>query len=274
MKVEEFFDLFIRELEVNKNLGHYYRLLNSNLSFPFRKAYLHQRLLFVDRTVSKPGSDIWDIGCGYGTTAFYLTLNGHKVTGTTLEYYYEQIQHRIEYWSRFGNLDKLNIVYQDLFDTDYPAGSFDAVIVQDTLHHLEPLEKALQMIATALAEDGKLVVSEENGQNLFISIKNYIKRGNRRIIEYHDEKLQKSLLLGNENVRAYACWQEELKKAGLLIDDSHTEFIRFFPPLLMRNGNYQKVIDREQTLWRKNAWLKKYFFFGINFTAGKGKSER
>ena len=172
MNVEEFLELFIQELELNKNLRNYYRLVDSGLSFAFRKAYLHQRLSYVDHMVTKTGSAVWDIGCGYANTAIYLTLNGHSVNGTTLEYYYDQIRHRMDYWSRFGNLDKLNIAYQDLFDTSFQPASFDYIIVQDTLHHLEPLGKALELIESALTKDGKLIVSEENGKNLFISLKN------------------------------------------------------------------------------------------------------
>jgi len=269
MNVEEFLDLFIRELESNKSLRNYYRLIDSSSSFHFRKAYLQQRLSYVDQRVTKAGAAIWDIGCGYANTAIYLTLKGHKVTGTTLEYYYDQIQHRMEYWSRFGNLDKLNIAYQDLFDTTFPAGSFDNIITQDTLHHLEPIEKALHFIESALVKTGLLIVSEENGRNLFIRSKNFLKRGNKRIIEYHDPKLNKSLLLGNENVRSYEDWKNALNKAGLTIDDGHTEFIRLYPPFLIRSGNYFDRIKQEQECWKKNAWLKDYFFFGINFIARK-----
>jgi 2-polyprenyl-3-methyl-5-hydroxy-6-metoxy-1,4-benzoquinol methylase len=269
MNVEEFLELFIRELETNRSLRNYYRLIDSSISFTFRKAYLRQRLSYVDRYVTKAGAAIWDIGCGYANTAIYLTLKGHKVTGTTLEYYYDQIQQRMEYWSRCGNLDKLNIGYQDLFDTTYPAGSFDYIITQDTLHHLEPIDKALQMIESALSKTGLLIVSEENGRNLFIRSKNFLKRGNKRIIEYHDPKLNKTLLLGNENVRPYENWKKELNKAGLSIDDRHTEYIRFYPPFLIRSGNYPARIKQEQKYWKRNAWLKNYFFFGINFIAKK-----
>ena len=114
MNVEEFLDLFIRELESNKSLRNYYRLIDSSSSFHFRKAYLQQRLSYVDQYVTKSGAAIWDIGCGYANTAIYLTLKGHKVTGTTLEYYYDQIQQRMEYWSRFGNLDKLKMLLRRL----------------------------------------------------------------------------------------------------------------------------------------------------------------
>jgi SAM-dependent methyltransferase len=272
MSVDEFLEHFIHELEVNKTLRNYYRLIDNPMSYPFRKAYLHQRLLFVDRFITLPEAAIWDIGCGYANTALFLTLNGHRVTGTTLEYYYDQLQNRLEYWSRFGNLGSLTIEYQNLFDTRYAPGSFDYIIVQDTLHHLEPIEKALRLIQNALHENGKLIVSEENGNNLFINLKNFLKRGNKRIIEYYDPKLNQVLLLGNENTRSLDGWESGLRKEGLYINPDNTEFIRLFPPGMIRKDNYAQQISREQKLWKKNRWLKKYFFFGINFTAEK-KSE-
>ena len=64
-------------------------------------------------------------------------------------------------------------------------------------------------------------------------------------------------------------WKNELNKAGLTIDDRQTEFIRLYPPFLIRSGNYLNRIKQEQECWKKNAWLKDYFFFGINFIAKK-----
>jgi hypothetical protein len=39
MNVEEFFELFLIELKENQNLRKYYRFLNNEKSFYFRKAY-------------------------------------------------------------------------------------------------------------------------------------------------------------------------------------------------------------------------------------------
>lgn len=51
------------------------------------------------------------------------------------------------------------------------------------LHHLEPLDKALQIINTRMKPSGEMVVIEENGSNLMQRFKLYLQRGNKRIIE-------------------------------------------------------------------------------------------
>src|SRR5512138_2968313 len=116
MVVEEFLSLFIKELEINSELRTYYRLINHESRFLWRKAYLEQRLHYIQSHVSRPQMNIWDAGCGYATTAIFLVLNGHKVTGNTLEFYFDKIRNRLEYWSRYGNLSGLELLYANLFD--------------------------------------------------------------------------------------------------------------------------------------------------------------
>ena len=156
MSVEEFLELFIKELEVNTDLREYYRLINNKGRFLWRKAYLEQRLNYVHRHLAPPSGTIWDVGCGYATTAIFLTLNGYKVEGNTLEFYYDKIQNRLDYWSRFGNLDNLTVEYANLFDMPVKENFYDAIIAQDTLHHLEPIRDALQIFSKSLKPAGRI----------------------------------------------------------------------------------------------------------------------
>ena len=59
---------------------------------------------------------IWDCGCGYGTTCIFLALNGIETYGTTLEFYFETVQKRKEYWSRYGDTSLFTCTYENLFD--------------------------------------------------------------------------------------------------------------------------------------------------------------
>ena len=38
---------------------------------------------------------VFDLGCGYGTTALFLVLNGYRVEGITLEFYFKTIKKRM-----------------------------------------------------------------------------------------------------------------------------------------------------------------------------------
>jgi SAM-dependent methyltransferase len=174
---------------------------------------------------------------------------------------------RMQYWSQFGDVSGFTYDYEDLFDESVQRKDFDYIIIQDTLHHLEPLQDALGIIANHLKKDGSLVIVEENGSNIIQNLKLYKQRGNKRIIEIYDERLQKKILLGNENIRSINTWKNELAKQGLTVVNDSLHYVRAFPPAIFNKLGYEKAIAREQKLWRTNPFLKKYFFFGINFLA-------
>jgi SAM-dependent methyltransferase len=269
MTVNEFFDLFLDELRSNPQLTSYYKMLANPASFEFRKAYVVQRLHYILDHLPRQNAAIWDCGCGYGTTAIFLALNGYKVHGTTLEFYYEHIEHRLAYWRQFGDVSGFTYSYENLFDSPPPAASYDHVIIQDTLHHLEPLQDALRIFREALRPGGNLIIVEENGGNVVQSFKLYLRRGNKRIITIYDEQLKKNILLGNENIRDLATWRRELARQGLRIPNEEVQYIRLFPPFMFKPDNVPQVVAREDRLWRTNSLLKEKLFFGLNFIAGK-----
>jgi len=102
--VEVFFNLFIEELKQNKNLRTYYKFLNNSSGLEFRKAYFCQRLQYIYDNIGEKTSKIWDCGCGYRTTAIFLALNGIATNGSTLEFYYQEIPKRLEYWKKYGKI--------------------------------------------------------------------------------------------------------------------------------------------------------------------------
>jgi len=269
MTVDEFFDIFLEELKEHPELRSYYRFLNKESLFEFRKAYFVQRLQYVLDQLESPSQRIFDVGCGYGTTGIFLALNGYKVYGTTIEFYYEQIAKRFDFWSKYGNLDSFTVAYENLFDQPPAAEAFDVVVVQDVLHHLEPLDDALSIINNTLSHGGKLIACEENGDNLLNSARLYLKRGNKRVKEIYDEKLQKTILIGDENIRNISQWTKELNKHHLKLDDTLVQYVRFYPPNIAKKKGVVQLIEKEQKIWKQNAFAKKYLFHGINFVASK-----
>lgn len=269
MTVDEFFDIFLEELELHPELRDYYRFLNNESLFEFRKAYFVQRLQYVVDHINDPSQRIFDIGCGYGTTGIFLALNGYQVYGTTIEFYYEQIAKRFEFWSKYGKLDGFTVAYENLFDQPPAKDDYDVVIVQDVLHHLEPLDQALDLIQNTLQTGGKLIACEENGHNLLNSARLFLKRGNKRVKEIYDEKLQKNILIGDENIRSIEQWTKELGKHHMQIDENSIQYVRLFPPSTAKKKGVAALIAQEQKIWKRNSLTKKYLFHGVNFVAEK-----
>jgi SAM-dependent methyltransferase len=270
MLVSQFFDLLLQELEENPSLRGYYRFLNepSKAKFIFRKRYYIQRLEYIANNVTKENSMIWDCGCGYGTTAIFLALNGHTVYGNTLEYYFEQIPTRLKFWSKYGDLSKLKLDYKNHFDIKEKS-LYDYVIAQDTLHHLEPIHEALDIINESMKQGGELIAIEENGKNIFNRTKNYLRRGNKRIIEIYDERLQRNILIGDENTRPLKEWQPLLAQSNLHLQQESVEYVRLYLPISYKLSSEEALDKKEKEKWKTNAFLRKYFYFGTNFVAVK-----
>jgi len=271
MTVETFFDHLVEELKENKTLRYYYKYLEDPAKLEYRKAYFCQRLQYIADHINDSNLKIWDCGCGFGTTAIFLSINGYASHGTTLEHYIEEIPKRLKFWSQFGDVSQFTYSYENIFDHSFESEIYDMIIIQDTLHHLEPLNQAIQILEGVLKKDGKLMIIEENGSNVIQNTKLFLQRGNKKIIEIYDEQLQKNILLGNENIKSLNQWREAFKKQGLQIDESSVEYIRYYLPFAFPNHKAKERIAKEKALWKKNSFLRKYFYFGINFMVRKAE---
>jgi SAM-dependent methyltransferase len=277
MSPEQFFELMLKELEVHTEMQPYYKFLGKKSSWHFRRNYFLQRLRYIkNNIVDDPRADtyrkqlsIWDCGSGYGTTCLFLAMNGIKTFGTTLEFYYDTVQKRKEYWSKYGDTSLFTCTYENLFDSPPPADSYDWIIVQDTLHHLEPIDEALQIFNKSLKENGKILSVEENGNNIIQRAKLYKYRGNKRIITIWDEKLQKDILIGNENIRSLANWQRLFEKNSFHIKGDSVQYVRYFLPIHYRFSDPEKLLQKEQRIQQSEGMRREYFFFGLNFIAEK-----
>jgi 2-polyprenyl-3-methyl-5-hydroxy-6-metoxy-1,4-benzoquinol methylase len=269
MNLDTFFQLLETELKQNKKLSDYHRFANNESLYKFRKSYLVQRYSFMLQHIRKTPAHILDVGCGYGTTAILLTILGHKVRGATLEYYFDEIEHRLEYWSQFADLSNLHIEYADFFDYDSNKLQFDHILAIDTLHHLEPFHLAAQHLFDLLNPNGTLVASEENGNNIIARLKHFRERGFKRIDSYFDERLEKQITFGNENTRSLKKWRKAFAHTPFELDEKSVEYIRFYMPRKHNKIDNRQLIELEHALWKKNAFLREYFFFGFNFVMKK-----
>jgi hypothetical protein len=90
---------------------------------------------------------------------------------------------------------------------------------------------------------------EENGNNIIIRANRYRTRRNNRIIEIFDERLNKKILFGNENIRSFATWQKEFNKAGFELKDKR--YIRLFLPFFLQIPMPAILLKQSKSFGRK-----------------------
>lgn len=271
MQKEEFFGHLCEELRQNPALYPYYKLTNGNPRQQlFRKAYFMQRLAYLEKYIdtSRP-LQIWDCGCGYGTTGLFLAMNGIPSMGSSLEYYIDQLENRRQFWQQYGDTSLFSYRYANVFDQDLPSESYDVIIIQDTLHHIEPVEEAIPLFYKALKKGGRLILIEENGGCILKNMMLFLQRGNKKVVEMYDEKLQKKVLMGNEHIRSEKVWRHLFQKTPFTLLEDSVQYIRILPPAAYRRSSYQDVIQREQTYWSQKRWFREHCFFGVSMVFEK-----
>lgn len=270
MEKEVFYQHLCEELCENRSLYPYYKLVDGSVpQQQFRKAYFLQRLDYLDQHINLNGNpSIWDCGCGYGSTCIYLAMKGQSTYGTTLEFYAEQIEKRKRFWNKFGNTNLFTYEYANVFDQDIPEEKFDYIILQDTLHHIEPLAEGLCIFYKSLKKGGKLILIEENGGCLLKRAMLFKQRGFKRVISVYDNVLEKEVLMGNENIRSESQWCDAFAQAGFVLESDSVQYIRYFFPWKYNAHNMWQVIDREKHMSKSKRW-RNYTFFGLNMTFTK-----
>lgn len=248
----------------------YYKFNTTGSQLAFRAHYFIERLKYIATHIpNRTDINIWDCGCGYGTTCLFLAMNGIPTKGSTLEFYFPYIEKRKQWWAKHGDSSLFQASYENLFDSPPPKLSADFIIVQDTLHHLEPIDEALAILYHTLKSNGTLIAVEENGNNLIQSAKLYRQRGNRRVIRIWDETLKKYIPLGNENIRSLEQWRSLFHQAGMEIPEEQIHYVRSLPPQVWSILGNERTQRYEDTLWRKVSLLREYFYFGLNFIVKK-----
>lgn len=268
MTPDAYFALLVEELRADDSImGRYYKFWRNDGEgrHYFRKNYFLRRLEYALAQAGGSQGPIWDVGCGFGTTDIFLALNGYRVHGITIEPQFgDRIPRRLAYWAQHGDISGFTWAYQSLFDVRLDAPAYDRIIVQDTLHHLEPIDEALAILRRALKPGGRIIAIEENGRNLIQRARLFRRRGSRRVIEIYDEGLDKRVLLGNENIRPLEAWRTLAERAGLEV--RHYEYIRLLLPPFWTASNYAQRQAQEREWYKRSVVLRDYLYFGLNFT--------
>lgn len=108
--------------------------------------------------------NILDIGCGDGTLAIMLAMQGHHVTG--IDQSKEMLKLALERKSNFdsdnvNNVDFIHLSIEDL-DEKYQPSSFDVIVSLGVIYYLPSDRIMLRNIVRLIKNDGKAIISCRN----------------------------------------------------------------------------------------------------------------
>jgi len=115
-------------------------------------------LKFTDSDAMFKDKVVLDIGCGAaGKSLFYANCGAEKVYGLDI---LPQYKDESETLAKQLNLqDKFEFVLGDAAKMDFPDNSFDTIIMNDAMEHVDEPEKVLEECARVLKKGGKLFVN-------------------------------------------------------------------------------------------------------------------
>ena len=133
--------------------------LNHALHKPFSDAnrahYLHETAAILS-LLPPPPARLLDLGCGAGWTSRFFARSGYDVVGVDI--CPDMIRHAERMRLRDG-LDNLQFVVSDYEELSF-AGTFDAAVFFDALHHAVDEGLAVRKAFAALRPGGRCVTSE------------------------------------------------------------------------------------------------------------------
>jgi len=127
--------------------------LREGESYAEAKENLARRV--VDQAQLTSGSEVVDIGCGYGETARWIADRyGCRVTGITIS----QAQYDFAH-CRGPAVPNARFILGDWLANDLPAGAFDAAVAIESTEHMDDLEGFFRECHRVLRPGGRLVIA-------------------------------------------------------------------------------------------------------------------
>jgi 2-polyprenyl-3-methyl-5-hydroxy-6-metoxy-1,4-benzoquinol methylase len=127
----------------------------------------------LTQATSVPAARVLDLGCGAGWLSLELARQGAHVTAVDIShsnlaiarhmattnarnfpFLYQKFAGLPCQLERFGSVE---YVYSDLNSIELPRQEYDAVVVWDSLHHIQNLERLLDQVRASLKPDGVFV---------------------------------------------------------------------------------------------------------------------
>lgn len=235
------------------------------------------RPLILELKRSRTQTRILDGGCGCGSEALLMSLFGRDVTGIDLvPYRVEFAQSRIPYYQSLSNdILKVHFINSNIFDFLESAENFDIIWLMESISHIHPAEKFIELSFKRLNQNGLLIISDSNAMNPVSWYRSFKIRGALRWYTYREEKQTRkgrAVEVAEERIFSSRGLKKNLTQAGFTIKNSEISGFMgsfFLPKKLRMKDPLAKKLLLFQSVMKKTPIIN---LFGSNFTIVAEKS--
>ncbi|MDA8051787.1 MAG: class I SAM-dependent methyltransferase [Rhodospirillales bacterium] len=233
---------------------HYYRSYRRHFGPYLRHWYARQTEELMRLIRSGEARTLLEVGAGCGTEALWAALHGASVKGIDISRELlaaaERRQRLLE--AAIGEKLDCRFEYRSLLAMD--EAQFDAVYLEQALHHLEPRASVIGRLAALVRPGGRLVISETNGWNPLVQLQLFHRRGFRTISTHEGHAW------GHERITVPAALLRQFARHGF--EKESLAYYRTLPNIA--------AADRMLRLERLVPGFAKPFFTHYNLVLRKG----
>lgn len=113
------------------------------------------------------GGKVLDIGTGMGWMAASLAKSGYIVTTMEEKEEFQDVGKGLA--ARLGLEDRIEFKVGDITKLSFERNYFDGVVSYNSLHHIQNVEKAVNVMVASCKKGGKVVIVELNERGMRIA---------------------------------------------------------------------------------------------------------
>lgn len=139
----------------------------------FRESAGQSNKIFLDIIGEVSGKNVLDIGCGNGLLSVYLAKMGGRVTAIDNSPLAIRNTRALARMNKVGSL--IESYRLDAFELNNLGKSFDVVVGQFILHHIEPFDTFSEILFNITRKGGRGIFFENNSRNpILILLRTYL----------------------------------------------------------------------------------------------------
>jgi SAM-dependent methyltransferase len=214
---------------------------------------------------------ILDAGCGYGTESLLFSLLGKEVIGVDLvRDRIDLAQSRVSFYRSICRFPlRIRFVNANLFRYLDSSSPLDLIWAMESISHIFPPEKFLELAFNRLNPGGKLIVSDPNGMSPLAFIRSVKIRGSLRHrphCRFKDPADLQPVDYGQERIFSFRGFKQLLSSVGFKIDSvSLSGYLgtSLIPNTILEKKAVGQLLSTTERLVKKMPFIR---LFGTLYT--------